>query len=72
MADLSVKYESARCSCDISPSVLSVSIERTLLVFSDASGSPVVLNDPDLIDSCLVVTGDTSELEVLYERAVGV
>lgn len=72
MADLSVKYESARRSGDLSPSVSSVSIERMLLAFSDSSGSLVVLNDPVLIDSCLGAPGDISELAVLYERAVGV
>jgi hypothetical protein len=72
VADLSVKYESARSSCDLWPSVSSVSIERTLLAFSDSSGSLVVLNDSVLIDSCLGATGDVSELAVLYERAVGV
>lgn len=72
MADLSVKYESALRSGDLSPSVSSVFIERTLLAFSDSSGSLVVLNDPVLIDSCLGAPGDISELAVLYERAVGV
>jgi hypothetical protein len=67
VADPSVKSESARRSCDLSPSVSSVSIERVLLAFSDSSGSFVVLNDPVLIDSCLVAPGDISELAVLYE-----
>lgn len=67
VADLSVKYESARSSCDLYPSVSSVSIEPTLLAFTDASGSPVVLNDPLLIDSCVDATGDAAELAVLYE-----
>ena len=72
VADLPVKYESARCSCDLSPSVSSVSIERTLPDLSDSSGSLVVLNDPVLIDSCLGAAGDISEPAVLYEPAVGV
>lgn len=72
VADLPVKYESARCSCDLPPSVPSVSIERPLPDFSDSSGSLVVLNDPVLIDSSLGATGDTPELAVLYEPEVGV